>query len=434
MQLTGQKLRMRKTLPRSNPWRVLTLLALIAGVLFYLRQLQTGAVESPFAPTPLPTPPPANLAREGNVHFASGRLEEAIQSYRQATAHDSTNAKYWIALSRIQVYSSTALTTDQQRRDRLSDALASARKAVEVDPGGSNSHAVLALALDWSATTGGPERDRLLNEAQEAAVRALQLIPGNPLASAYYAEILVDQQKWSQAIDVARQAATADPSLMDVHRVYGYVLESNGFYQQAIEEYRRALGVNPNLGFIYILIGANYRRILDVDAAIENFQKAASLNPKDKVPLLAIAKTYYQLGEYRTAAEYIQTALELDPTDPDVYGRLGLIYYNNRNYEGSIIELSCAVKGCLHPDTGATVAGLPLTPSSLEYYYTFASALAGLDDPGNAETKDYCQQATPLFDELRAFAPGDATVMAIVDEGITICNSVAPDSVPSATP
>ena len=79
---------------------------------------------------------------------------------------------------------------------------------------------------------------------------------------AYYAEILVDQQKWIQAEQNIRQALERAPELMDVHRINGYVQESLGNYNQAISEYEEAIRINPNLTFIYLRIGANYRRWL----------------------------------------------------------------------------------------------------------------------------------------------------------------------------
>ncbi len=116
-------------------------------------------------------------------------------------------------------------------------------------------HAVRTLVYDWSAAaSGGVERDRLLKEAEQSAVRALQLDPGSPLALAYYAELLLDEGKFAQAFDLAEQAAAQtdpfDPLSMDVHRVFGTVLEGNGAYRQAIEEYQTAAEIAPNFTYL----------------------------------------------------------------------------------------------------------------------------------------------------------------------------------------
>jgi tetratricopeptide (TPR) repeat protein len=82
-------------------------------------------------------------------------------------------------------------------------------------------------------------------EAEREASRAFQLDPQNSLALAYYAEILADEQKWTQAEKYAAQAVAQDPESMDTHRVYGYVLETLGKYNSAIQQYQEAARINP---------------------------------------------------------------------------------------------------------------------------------------------------------------------------------------------
>ena len=97
----------------------------------------------------------------------------------------------------------------------------------------------------------GDEVQKYLTDAEQEAVRALTLDNTNTLALAFYAEILTDQQRLEQAQVNIEQAVQNDPSLMDVHRVYAYVLESVGLYRQAIEEYDKAIAITPNLTFLY---------------------------------------------------------------------------------------------------------------------------------------------------------------------------------------
>ncbi len=192
-------------------------------------------------------------------------------------------------------------------------------------------------------------------------MRAAQLDPGNTLALAYYAEILVDEQKWTQAEQYIKQAVDRDPSLMDVHRVYAYVLEDGGQYNQAIQEYDKAIAITPKLTFLYMRAGANYRTLgfkspneetqtQLFDNSLTYFAKAASINDelqvKDPAPYISIAKTYSQEGQYFIAARNVQTALGFQPANADIYGQLGIIYFKSRNYEGSIPALACAVIGC----------------------------------------------------------------------------------------
>ena len=150
--------------------------------------------------------------------------------------------------------------------------------------------------------------------------------------------------------------------------------------------------------------------------------------------LISIANTYVQQGEFFAAARNVLKALQFRPEDPTVYGQLGVVYYKARNYEGSILPLKCAVRGCTAEESclvrngGAEcspdqVEDLPIqavemTTNTVIYYYIYGSVLAGLHQPSNG----YCEEGMKVFDEISAGFSNDDSVMSIVNEGIAICN------------
>ena len=444
----GKNIFFRK--PATNPYRLFFLITLILGGVWLIRQVSVGKIQPLFLPTPTPTRTAQSYALEGDAQFAAGQLDAAITAYQEAVRVDPTNAEIWAKLARIQTYSTTLLTTDDAQRERLQEALDSINKAVELNPDDSAVHAIRAFVLDWNANPtlfSEKEVTAFLTEAEQEAVRALQLDNQNTLALAFYAEILVDQQKWTQAEQYIRQAVERDDTLMDVHRVYAYVLESLGQYNQAIQEYDKAIAITPNLTFLYLRAGANYRRLAFgslneetrrqlYDKSLEYFAKAARLNEqlgvKDPIPYLSIAKTYSQEGEFFIAARNVQKALDFRPDDPDIYGQLGIVYFKSRNYEGSIPALKCAIRGCTAEEScearggcapgeeGVEVKGLPLSPNTLVYYYTYGSVLAALSRP----QQNYCPEALEILGEVKAAYGADKDIMAIVQAGETICQSL----------
>jgi len=297
---------------------------------------------------------------------------------------------------------------------------------------------------------------------------ALQLDNSNTLALAYYAEILMDQQKWTQAEIYIQQALESDYAgefMMDVYRVNGYVLETLGQYNLAITEYDKAIAIEPNFTFLYIRAGANYRALaLEIpnpetarpvyEKSLEYFAKAVQINKQigveDPGPHLSIARTYSQLGEFFIAARNVQTALEYQPTNADIYGQLGIIYFRSRNYEGSIYTLKCAIRGCsgeesclgrgldkCYPDLNehpVEVTGLPISPNTIVYYYTYGSVLAALSRP----RENRCSEAVQVMSEVRAeldanpeaYADGRETIISIAQAGESICESLAEGDVP----
>ena len=432
----------------SSVYRMFFFVVLILAGIWLIRSVQQGDVKPLFLPTATPTRFAASFTLEGDAHFTAGKLEAAINAYNDAAAVDPTNAEIWAQLSRVQTYSTALIVQREDILARLDEAILSAEKAVELNPDSSYAHAVHAFALNWKASYTSEDRARqsLLQKSEQEAVRAIQLDNTNVLAQAFYAEVLVDQQKWTQAQQVIEQAVIADPSLMDVHRVNAYVLESLGEYALAIESYDKAIAIAPNMTFLYLRAGAGYRRLAfespneDVqkqlfEKSLEYFAQTARINQQlgvnDPAPYISIARTYSQMGEFFIAIRNIQKAIEFEPFNPVLYGELGVLYHKNRNYETGILALGCAINGCTGPescdgrggcgpnDTEAEVEGLPLDASTVYYFDVYASELAALSTQKNNK----CPQALEVAAIIEASEyiqdPNIAADMTVVR---TICS------------
>jgi tetratricopeptide (TPR) repeat protein len=436
MYLEGKEPLFRKRRPKSNIYIVLLLVVLIVFFGTLLTGLVKGDVEPLFMPTPTPTRSTHSYVVEGQTHFAAGNLDAAIAAYRRATVLDPEDPQTFTELARIQTYSSSLLTTDAERQERLDEALASIDRGKEIAPDSSEVLAVRAFVLDWRSNpflVDEETAEDYLNEAEAEALLALQFDSTNALALAYYAEILVDQKKWDQAQQYIQQAVARDPDLMDVHRIQAYTFETLGEYNLAIQEYQKAIEIMPNYTYLYIAVGRIYRFLQLYEQALDNFAKAANLNAqlgiKDPIPYLAIANTYAQDGEFFAAALNVKQALDFDPSNPDVYGQLAVIYHKSRNYEGAIPAFECAIEGCdaqqscevrqcnSEVDPMVSIDGLPLTGSTVVYYFTYGSVLSGLHRPGD----NYCEKAMWVFEELRSQYADEPTVMSIVRSGEEIC-------------
>jgi tetratricopeptide (TPR) repeat protein len=453
--------------PQSNIYRMFLWLVMILGGVWMLQQMNKGEIKPLFEATPLPTRAVASYLEEGNAHFTAGNLTKAILAYQEALRLDPNDAQTWSKLARIQTYSSAFLITNDEKKARLREALESATKAVQLASEDSTVRAIRAFALDWNANGNfhtAEEVQDFLIEAENEALIAQRLDNKNPLALAYFAEILVDQQKWNQGELIIKQALELPEAThwMDVYRVNAYVLETLGQYNLAISEYEKAIAIEPNFTFLYSRIGANYRRLaFDVavtqgeeaarpvyERSLEYFDKVVRINEqigvKDPGPHLSIARTYSQLGEFFIAARNVQTALEYEPTNADIYGQLGIIYFRSRNYEGSIYSLECAIYGCsgeasclgrgldrCFPNLGENpvdVQGLRLEPNTIVYYYTYGSVQAAL----SRKRDNRCDQALKTMGEVRQeletnpddYVDGRDTIIGIVQAAEDICASL----------
>jgi tetratricopeptide (TPR) repeat protein len=484
--LVGKRPSFRPARGGLNIYRVMLWISLILACIWFLLRIDRGEVVSPLDPTPTPTRMASSFFQEAEAYFLAGKLDDpdpaspapprydAIDTYQRALQVEPNNARAWADLARIQTYSTTMLSSDQESQDRLVEALESVNRAVELDPEDSTIQAIRAFVYDWYATgplTPREDREDLLTEAQNAALRAYQLDHNNALALAYYAEVLLDQQNWTQAEQYAVQAvrlfetgAAQNPGYaMDAYRVYGTVLESVAKYNSAIQEYLKAAEINPNLTFLYMQVGRNYATLANsagslelakpiYNQALDYFAKAANINAqlgvKNPLPSLEIAKTYAQLGEFFIAARNAETALSYDPTSANTYGRLGNIYIKARNYEGAMPILKCAVRGCTAAENEAAqnlvdqerlpasvpVVGLGLTNKTVAYYYLdYGTVLAFMSRP--IAGKNYCQDAIQVLEEVRRAYSDDPTIVSIIEDSEGICRRLSSgEAFPTPTP
>lgn len=436
----------RPTKPAVNPYRLLLWLSLTLGAVWLLLQLNRGAVQSPFAPTPTPTRSAQSYILQAEAYFLAGKLDDpntdgdAIDTYLKALQVEPDNPRVLAELARIQTYASTAASTDQERLRILEQARDNIYRAVELAPDDSQVLAIMAFVLDWNASSNlitNDAREAYLTEAEAAANRAYLLDPDNALALAFYAEVLLDQQKWDQAAEYAAQAVESAPDSMDAHRVYATVLESTGAYRDSISQYQKASELSPNLTFLLLRIGQGYRNLGNnapteaiaaplYEQALYYFDQAAEINKqlgiRDPLPYIAIANTYTQQGQFFIASRNAETALRFAPQNAQTYGQLGSIYVQARNYESALPALQCALEGCTAEenlialdlvnqgllDASVPVEPLELTNLTVAYYYIrYGSVLAFLADTDN----DYCAKTLELMATLRREFPDDAILL-----------------------
>jgi tetratricopeptide (TPR) repeat protein len=458
-QLIGKRPHFRPERRRSNYRHIMILAGLILATVWILVSLERGNIKSPFSPTPTQTRVASSYYMEAQAYFEAGKLDDpsnatpgpgvpaindAIEAYQAALVEDAGNAQAWAELARIQAYSSSMLRNDAVRLKRLEEARASADQALSLAPDDSTVRAIRAFVLDWYAfnpLVSSQQRQDLLIEAEREASRAYQLDPENALALAYYAEILADEQKWTQAEKYAAQAVVQNPNLMDTHRVYGYVLETLGKYNSAIQQYQEAVRINPNMTFLYIRIGQNFREgIRNPDLALDYFDRAARINEQlglpNPLPYIEIARTYTQMGQFFAASINAEKALQLDPIDANTYGQLGMIFRRARNYEGANPLLKCAVRGCAPEENEmgkVAVVGLPLTNKTVAYYFVeYGTNLAFLSRPN----ENYCQEAIQVLEEVRQIYSDDPTIVSIIEDSEVICTRLEAGQapVPTVTP
>ena len=139
-QLTGKRPSFGRRGPDINPYRILFFLATIAGGIWLIFQIgpDPGDLVKPFfLPTPTATRMADSYILEAEAYFEAGRIEDptendAIDSYRQALSIDPDNVQAWTELARLLTYSSSLLSSQQEKIARLEEAREASNQALEL--------------------------------------------------------------------------------------------------------------------------------------------------------------------------------------------------------------------------------------------------------------------------------------------------------------
>jgi tetratricopeptide (TPR) repeat protein len=372
MYLKGSRWSYSQRRKRGSPFRIIALLGLVAGAL-YINQVVVPATPPLFIPTATPTRSPESFINDAQVMISSGKINQAIETYKQAVKADPRNPAVYVTLARWQV-----LYGDYD------GAMENVQNALLIN----QTHALAKAVRGWIL---GKQGQYL--EAEAELKDALDLDPKSALAHAYLAEVYKDKIDAGKedlntrdlASQISRTAVALDSSIMEVRRARGLVLEVTGNYEEAVTEFESAVTMNPNLADLHVALGRNYTAVQAYDRAVEEFNTAISLKPDDPEPYYQLARAYLTVGEFAKGVQIAEQAVEKDPSDPYLQSLLGTLYFKSGDYKTSIAPLRLAAKGGM-TDDGVAVTGLPLdnSLSAINLYSRYGLALANTGECGEA--------------------------------------------------
>lgn len=393
MYLRGSKWNMnRKRRKRSNPWRVLVLAGLVAGVV-YVNQVVIPNTPPLFVPTPTPTRSPESFVNEADSLYRDGKLSQAIEAYEDAILSDPENPSNYVELSRIQILAS-----------EYEGALENSELALLLNPNNPLAHSMRAWAMNFLG-------DSL--EAEAAVKRALDLDENYAIAHAIYSEILFDNGSFERGAEESRIALELDPNSLEVRRARGYILYNTQNFAEAVEQFDAAIAINEKIPNLHLLKGYSYYAMGEYDLAVEALNQANALNPEDYEPDLVASRVYFTFGEYAKAAQYAEQAVGNDPANARLRGNYGVMLAKNGKPAEAIEQLSLAIQGGITSD-GKVIEGLPLDYDLriIEYYSTYGLTLA---------RANRCGEAVPIFQTMLSAVPDNEVAVFNAEAGLEIC-------------
>lgn len=234
-------------------------------------------------------------------------FQRAIDYFQQAIAKDANYARAYAGLA--DSYALIAGYSGVPTGDFMARARAAARRAVELDDSLPEAHTALALVIqnydfDWQT-------------AEAEFRRAIALNPNYATAHQWYAEHLMWQGRFQEALGESERARQLDPLSLIIASDNGVILLYSRQYDRAIAQFRSVLDMDPNFSRAHMI-----RR-----AYVEKGMFAEALALTEKLPLVdlepwywaSLAHIYGRAGRQKEAQDALRRLLHLRrrrPIDP----------------------------------------------------------------------------------------------------------------------
>ena len=186
------------------------------------------------------------------------------------------------------------------------------RQAVLEDPGSAVAHAALAMCYQYAAFFDYVAPLEVLDEAYEAANRAVSIDPELPEAWVALAGVRYYLGFDFVASELALQRALSLNSRSVralIH--YSWQLGEAGRFAEALQSGREAVQMDPLSSVAQTTVGQAYYLNQDFETAITEYRKLVDLDPADPSSHFFLAWAFEQSGEFDQAFESHQRAIEL---------------------------------------------------------------------------------------------------------------------------
>ncbi len=202
------------------------------------------------------------------------------------------------------------------------------RQAVRLDPGFALAHANLGSVLVQTAFRRNDRTSPMIDEAQQACRRALELSPNLP--EAHVALALV-QQLLRRPADAAREfdaALALDPRSFDAHYFFARFCVTRGDHARAVEHYEQAFALQPDDFLPVTLAVQEYQAVGNHEGAQSAIRRSwaaierrLAIDPDDSAAYDHGAGVLMFLGRAEQSREFSDRAIALRPDD-------GATHYN----------------------------------------------------------------------------------------------------------
>lgn len=266
---------------------------------------------------------------EGNIFFAQGENDKAIDAYRTALAHNNSLAASLRTLAgllgkRGDVEEAHAALEALNKLSALPPELLSVRnmmaegrylKAENLCRYFMQRNPVHVEGMRLLADLG--VKTNVLDDAEFILESAVEFEPENNFARFDYMNVLYRRQKYVQALEQAKHLLAKEPDNLDYRIGFANQSVAVGDFETALKIYEEALEKVANRADLYLVYGHALKTVGRTDDAIKAYRQTYAVRPNfgDAYWSLANLKTYHFTASEVTSMQELETGDNTDVED-----------------------------------------------------------------------------------------------------------------------
>jgi adenylate cyclase len=204
---------------------------------------------------------------------------------------------------------------DSHVRDNVADARHLLNQALELDQNYSNAWVLIGwLYWEESVWNWCDDTDEAMQKALASAQKALAIDPDFPMAYSLLANIHMVLGEAELSITMAEKAVELAPNNSLVQAFLGNVLMDSGRIKEGIQKMKKAIRLCPfPIPWYLMVFGAGYHLNGDNDAAIIALNQAIEREPESHLPRVWLASTLAEARKFDEAKAVSKEVLDIDP-------------------------------------------------------------------------------------------------------------------------
>jgi superkiller protein 3 len=249
---------------------------------------------------------------KGDALTASGQIEEAVASYRKAVQLDPKHTGAQVGLAYALVASNKA-----------AEAKAVALKATEMDKNSGAAFAALGYAI--SAEKGFSGGDASWTDAIAQAQQGAFLAPKDPQVQVVVATLFEVRGNLDQAQAAYQNALAIDPGYTSARTALIMTKFRRGDLDGALGDAEALVKANPESVAANKMAGELLARKGMYKEAISHLEKATAAMPKNGDAFAMLAHSYHMTRSFEDAKDAYAKAVALNPTNNEIKSNYGLL-------------------------------------------------------------------------------------------------------------